>query len=138
MQRNEMVAIRDYKLEDKAFILATALRGLYYGDSWFSQIPKDVFMREYHTILERAIGAPGVIIKLAVMADDPEVIFGYVIYHPLEEGVSLDYIFVKSAFRGNGLARQLLPENIKSVSHVTKVGKALLPKIAPAFFNPFA
>ena len=51
MEKNELVTIRDIESEDINFIYATWLRGLYYGESYFSLMPKDIFMAKYHGVI---------------------------------------------------------------------------------------
>src|SRR5262249_10235426 len=69
--------IRDGTDKDYNFILATFLRGLYYGDSWFSLIPKDIFMDNYKIIAQTLIKLPSTVVKIACLPDDPDVILGY-------------------------------------------------------------
>lgn len=125
--------VRDMVIEDKNFILATALRGIYYGDSWFSMIPKDVFMDYYKNIVEVMIAKCNV--KVACLPDDPSVVLGYSI-------LSLDYqaivwVYVKQAWRNKGIAKALVPKYPVAVTHLTKLGKTLLPKFNNCIFNPF-
>lgn len=126
--------IRDIKEEDKNFILATFLRGLYYGDSWFSLIPKHIFMSNYKIVAETLVNTR--VIKIACLKEDADVILGYSI-------LSLDYqtihfVFVKSSWRRRGIAKSLLPQYPTSVTHLTKLGKELLIKFKDTIFNPFA
>lgn len=129
--------IRDMEEGDKNFILATFLRGLYYGDSWFSIIPKDIFMKSYKPVAEALVNGNKTTIKIACLKEDPGVILGYSIlssdYH------SIVWAFVKSAWRRRGIARRLLPKAPTQVTHLTPLGKSLLNKFETApIFNPFA
>lgn len=125
--------IRDYKPEDKAFIMATWLRGIYYGDSWFSQVPKQIFMDNYKKFLEVLIDKGTV--KIACLIEDKDVILGYSV---LSKDFSvIHWVFVKSAFRNQGIGRSLVPQYPSSVSHLTKLGKELLVKFVDCVFNPF-
>jgi hypothetical protein len=140
IDKKDLVSIRDYRPSDHNFIMATFLRGLYYGDSWFSLIPKNIFMTSYHPAAERIVAKPGVTIKVACLRDEPEVILGYSIYRVLQvqnqEVTVLDWIFCKTAWRNIGIAKSLMPAQVHAVSHLTKTGKSLLNKIG-AIFNPF-
>ena len=128
--------VRDYKPNDKAFIMATFLRGLYYGDSWFSQIPKDIFMDNYKRVAEAIVDNPQNNIKIACLREDEDVIIGYSV---LSADFSvIHWVFVKSAFRLQGIGRALVPQNPSSVSHLSEVGKKLLPRFKDCVFNPFA
>lgn len=138
MLKADLIAIRSSTENDKSFIFATMLRGLYYGESWFSAIPKKIFMDNYHAFLERFYAQPKVSVVVACMKDDPEIILGYSIMHQNTPGeFILDYVFVKPAWRKIGIAKSLIPKNVVAFTHLTKVGRALKSKIEPAVFNPF-
>ena len=129
--------IRDYRESDKAFVMSTWLRGLYYGDSWFSLIPKDRFMSQYKLILEAIIAKPSNTILVACDIEDHDTIFGF-------SCLSTDFnmvhwTFVKKLFRGKGIGKSLVPQNPISVSHLTETGKALLKSKFPnTVFDPFS
>lgn len=130
----ELITTREWSPEtDKAFIMATWLRGLYYGDSWFSLIPKDTFMRNYQPFLERLIDSPGAEITVACLVEDPDVIIGYSVH----TNTVLSWVFVKRSWRKAGVARLIVPSHITAVSHLTDLGRKLLPKLPCAVFDPF-
>lgn len=132
---SKLYKIRDYKLEDKAFIMATTLNGLWYGESWFSMIPKSVFMDNYKHIIEALVDNPLTVIKVACLIGDEDVILGYSI---LSTDLSIiHWVFVKRRWRKIGIARSLLPQYPTSVSHLSTVGKNLLYKFKNCIFNPF-
>lgn len=135
-QPGPVIAIRGYLPEDRNFILATWLRGLYYGNTWFSDIKKDIFMTRYHQVLEHILSHPCTTIRVACLEDEPSVILGYSVYRVLDDITVLDWIFVKSAWRKAGIGRRLVPKNVSSCSHLTKVGRALKPSTWD--FNPFS
>lgn len=131
MEKSNLVAIRDFLPNDRNFILSCWLKGLYYGDSWFSTIPKDLFMKQYHDILVRLLAAPGVSVRVACLKEDADVILGY----SVSRGPILDWVFVKAAWRQIGIGKSLTPPDWATVSHLTKLGKALKP--SHIVFNPF-
>lgn len=138
MQKQELVDIRVGNDSDKNFILATMLRGLYYGNTWFSAIPKNIFMQCYHTILERLLTHPDTRVTVACLKDDPEVVLGYSIHRFTHNTVILDYVFVKSAWRRIGIANSLLPKNVFAVTHLTRPGASIMKKKLPNTpYNPF-
>lgn len=132
---DSLYVVRDYKQEDKSFIMATFLRGLYYGDSWFSLIPKDIFMDKYKVVIETLLVSPRVTIKVAVLPDDDNVILGYSIMS--NDFQTVHWVFVKSVFRNKGIARSLLPKYPTAVSHLSKLGLTLLTKFQNVVFDPF-
>lgn len=128
--------IRDAKEEDKHFILATFLRGMYYGDSWFSFIPKQIFMTNYKPVAEALVNGNKTAIKIACLKEDPDVILGYSILSA--DYLTIHFCFVKAAWRQKGIARSLLPKYPTAVTHLTRLGRDLLPKLENTIFNPFA
>lgn len=130
---NEFCTIRNYTEADKNFIMATFLRGLYYGDSWFSQIPKDIFMDNYKHLVEAMIVQ--CMINVACLKEDPSVIVGYSILS--QDSSAIVWVYVKKDWRNKGIARHLIPQNPIAITHLTKLGKDLLYKFPNTIFNPF-
>jgi len=131
---SRLYAIRDFKFEDTSFIMATFLRGLYYGDSWFSEMPKDVFMDNYKRVAAALLANPKVHVKVACLKDDEDVILGYSI---LQDGDVVNWVFVKSVWRKQGIGRSLLPDKPKAVTHLSELGRQLMPKLPGCIFDPF-
>lgn len=137
-----LIKIRNYRTADHAFIMATFLRGLYYGDSWFSLIPKDRFMNAYKKFAEAIILSPKNTVRLAVLKEDEDVILGYSILSL--DNKTVHWVFVKAgdkdeskSWRKKGLARVLVPSNPECVTHLTALGKSLLYKLPGCVFDPF-
>lgn len=132
--------VRDMQEGDKSFILSTFLKGLYYGDSWFSLIPKSIFMANYKRVAEALLKSRT--IKVACLKDDHEIILGYSIMS--NDFQTIDWVYVKSSkladgttWRRKGIARSLVPKYPTSVTHLTKLGKTLMNKFDNVIFNPF-
>lgn len=134
MQRSEIVQIRDYRPEDRNFILSTWLKGLRYGNDWFEAIPSDIYFSFYHNVIETLLNRPSITIKVACLKEDNEVILAYAVY----EGSRLDWVFCKKAFRSIGIAKSLVPIEVSTVSHLTALGKSILRKRPNVHFNPFS
>lgn len=134
MNRSELVAVRDGTHDDINFILATWLRGLYYGDSIFSNMVKDTFMHKYHTVLENILASPNTVIRVACLRDDPGVILGYAVMR--KDLKTIDFVFVKKVWRGIGIAKQIIPSTVTSATHFNKTGLSLL-KSRNLTFDPF-
>lgn len=128
--------VRDATSGDMSFILATFLRGLYYGDSWFSLIPKDIFMDHYKVYAKTFITSPNTTVKVACLPEDPDVILGYSIMS--NDFTRLDWVYVKKDWRNKGIGRSLVPQYLTTVTHLSELGKKLLPKFEHCVFNPFA
>ena len=126
--------IRDMVETDKAFIMATWLRGLFYGDSWFSQIPKEIFMNSYKRIADQLLSSPGVRVRVACLKEDRDVILGYSVVSADDRAVI--WIFVKTAWRQQGIAKSLVPQSVVYATLLTTLGKELMSK-RNLKFNPF-
>jgi len=138
MDKKDLVLIRNTSPNDKNFILATWLRGLYYGDSWFREMPKDIYMACYHAVLERILANPDTLVQVACLKEDPDVILGYSVLAPNVTGITLHWVFVKSAWRNIGIGKSLIPiERTNAVTHLTKSGLSILRKHPEVVFNPF-
>jgi len=133
MSTQEFV-VRDFKPEDLPLIMSTWLKGLYYGETFFSDIPKNIFMDNYKkfliAILERSV------VKVACSPEDADQIFGYSVLSP--DFTTIHWVFVKTLYRNKGIAKSLVPQYPTYVSHLTPVGKTLLSKFKDCVFNPFA
>lgn len=135
MNKNELVDLRAALPSDRNFILATWLRGLYYGGSFWGDIPKNIFMENYHDVLDAVLARPTTRIVVACLRSDPEVILGYSVCGG--EGHVIHWLFVKTAWRKIGIARSLVPNQANFATHLTKVGQSLLSKRPGMVFNPF-
>ncbi len=134
LPKKDLISIRDSLPDDKNFIFSTWLKGVYYGNDWFQEIDQDSYFRNYQKIIEKILARPDVRIQVACLRDDPGVVLGYSVL----EGDILHYVFCKEVWRGIGLSNDLVPKNIKIVTHLTKPGRAILrAKYPNAIFNPF-
>jgi GNAT superfamily N-acetyltransferase len=125
--------VRAARPEDLNFIRATFLKGLYHGDTWFSLIPKSIFMEHYHPVIERLIATNDV--WVACLADAPDVIIGYSIVS--KDFTTIHWVFVKKGWRKMGIARSIVPRYPEAVTHLTPLGKTLMTKFENCVFNPF-
>ena len=61
-------------------------------------------------------------VRVACLADDPDVIIGFAITRPN----ILDYVYTKGPWRKQGVAKKLLEgQVINYVTHITKPGEAI-------------
>lgn len=156
---SEIALIRNGKTEDSHFILATWLKSLYYGNeapkknsgvcepcyeemrtqfkviqNWIQEMPANVYYKNYGKIIEGILKKPTTTIHIAALQEDEDVILGYSIQEP---GI-LHYMYIKEVWRHIGLANKLLPKQLTTYTHLTKMGKSIMKKKFPdAEFNPF-
>ena len=133
VNKSQLVDIRDSIESDHNFIYASWLRGLRHGNPHFELIESEAYFKNHHEVIKSILDDFEVTVKVACLKESPDVILGYCVY----KYDRLDWIFIKRSWRNIGLARDLVPEDIKTVSHVTKVGLSLLKKRPNVRFNPY-
>lgn len=136
MNKNDLITTRDAVFDDYNFIMATWLRGLYYGESWFSLTKKNTFMTNYHKILEFILKKDTTRVKIACLKDDASIILGYAVL--TQDNSTLHWVFCKKSWRNIGIAKSLVPAEVKKVTHLTKLGVAILNKHGNVEFDPFS
>ncbi len=133
MDSADRIKIRRGSDDDVPFIFSTWLKGLYYGNTWWRQIPSDIYYPNYHPVVERLLERSQVIV--ACLASNEDVIIGYAVVS--EDGQTLHWTHVKEAWRQFGLCKRMLsPLSINQVSHITNIGKRIKPEAW--VFNPFS
>lgn len=132
---DHLVKIRDYQPADKNFVYASWLRGVYYGECGFKDVPKNVFMEAYHNYVEKILDSPAISVKVACLREDESVILGYAVLSTVTP--TLYFVFVKQAWRKIGIAKALVPNTTKVVTHLTAVGRSILKKHSDVTLNPF-
>lgn len=128
---NKLINYRKSTSTDLGFIYSSWLQGLYYGNDWFRQIDQEKYFDFYHQVVEKILFNPGTLVTVACLNEDQDVILGYSV---VRKNI-LDWVFVLPAWRKLGIATHLIPKEINTVTHLTKVGKSLKPKEWK--FDPF-
>lgn len=133
MNKKDLVAIRKFDPEtDINFIFSTWLKGLRFGNDWFLAIDSQTYFHNYQKVIEAIIAKPQTTIPIACFKEDPGVILAYAVL----TGDKLHWAFTKPAWRQMGLAKSIIPKTLKTVTHLTKIGRAMLP--AGVTFDPFS
>src|SRR6185312_5662341 len=125
---SDLFIIRDAEPTDLGFIHSTWLKGLYYGNDWFREIDQEIYCERYHQVVEHIIFGGKSTIKVACLREDPEVILSYAVFEKKEPGHILHWAFTKPIWRKMGIVKSILPQDIVSVTHLTKIGKSIKPK----------
>lgn len=134
MSKAEVSYVRSYVPADKHLILSSWLLGLYYGDTLYSLIDKDTFMKYYHQVLESIVDSGKCKINVMCDREDSNIVMGYSVLS--SDANVLHWVYVKPKFRGYKVATDLVPETVKTVTHLTKAGISILKKKKLAY-NPF-
>lgn len=136
MSDQQIFQIADGIGDAKSLIYATWLRSYHSASLRTKTIPKDTFFREHHKVIDRILDRPETKVRLAVMPDDPSVVFGWAV----TEGPDVvHYVYVKPSFRKYGIARALL-SGISApftYTHETFVLRDLYPRLEGCGFNPY-
>ena len=92
-------------------------------------------MENYKRLAESLVTNPKNIVKIACLKEDSDVILGYSIMS--DNFQTAHWVYVKSAWRGKGIGKSLLPQFPTSFTHLSALGKTLMSKYPTAVFNPF-
>lgn len=98
-----IIALRPAVESDYPFIAATALKGLYYGCSFWRRMEQETFFSAYKQILFSRCVNPKTKVRIACDKDDTDLIRGYAI---LQDNV-LHWVHVKQEWRHLGLGKAL-------------------------------
>lgn len=131
MFKEDLALIRDYCEDDKAFIVKSWSKGIYYGNKWFRSIDFDAFWAAYPPLIEKLIVRSK--IRIASLKEDPQVILAFCVTE--KDDTIMHFIFTKYAFRNIGLARWLYPKTITTFTHLTETAYSLWPEGTK--FDPF-
>lgn len=93
------------------------------------------YYRAYPVFIRSVLARPKVRVRLAMLSDDEDVLLGF----SVSEGALLHYVNVPLDYRGQGIAKKLVPFVVERFSHITETGmKIWQEKFPNAVFDPFA
>lgn len=158
LTKKSLFILRPAIPDDENFILSTWLKALRFGNGptickicekngmvdghqnpircrcigIFELVPEDIYYKFYKQIIFALLASSTIMI--AALKSDPTVVLAYSVY----DGDVLHFVFCKEVWRSLGLAKDLIPKDLKIYTHTTKSGRALFNKYYPtAIFNPF-
>src|SRR5712671_2523782 len=95
------IEIRKSNSKDIPFIAHSWLHS--YQDSYFvKSIPKYIYFKFHHTILEKVIARESTTTLVAIPKGEPDVILGYIVLEKIEPFEIFHYIYIKRGFSGFG------------------------------------
>lgn len=118
------------------YLFVTYLKSLRFGNDFFREIDSDTYYAIHHQLLENTLKKPDVVVKLAVLPDDPDIVISWAL---IEKNV-LHYVHTKANIEARklGIAKSLIPEGIDTITHLTKIGLAIFKKYKNKIkFNPY-
>jgi GNAT superfamily N-acetyltransferase len=106
-----MILIREYKPEDRSFIISTWLKGNYsqmaayrVAANYFVKPVSEAYFKHHGAIIERILNDPTTTIFVACNEEDQGQIFGYAIMGD----DCFHWVYTKQVYRRNGIAKKLL------------------------------
>lgn len=137
------VLVRPVIEADLGFILNSWLKS-YRDSAWAKAMPAGVYYAHHEVVAKLLLLRASQAERAFVICDesDPEHLFGWIVANENAGGAVLHFVYVKSTYRGKGLARRLL-----SAAGITHDSKALFShwtyasekhlKSVCAGFNPY-
>lgn len=122
-------------MELRKFVGGCWLPGLYFNNSFFREIDEKTFFEFYQVVIDRILSRYGRRMSAATLKQDPDTIVGFSIWEERPEGNILHWVYVRPEWRRNGIAANLIPPNVVTVTHLTDVTVNRKPKNWK--FNPF-
>jgi GNAT superfamily N-acetyltransferase len=118
----------------RSLVYATWLRSYQAASPQTKHVPREIYFREHHKVLD-GIFARSPTIKLATMPDDSNVVFGWAV----TENDTVHYVYVKPDFRRYGIARALLAHVPRpfTYTHWTWIVRDLEKHLEKCAYNPY-
>lgn len=124
--------VRGPEPDDLNFILATWIRGLYFGTRFLEEHTyKTTFLKSFEVLVKDILVRENIDIRVCALKEDEDVILGYSVL----EGSALHWVFVKESWRKIGIAKRLVPDSITRFTNATDLGLRIKPKKWK--FDPF-
>lgn len=122
---------KDLPTQYEALVFSKWKRSLKYSNDYFKLIDDQSYYTHYHRYLEMIIAKA--MIRLAVLSDDFDIVLGF---SCVRDNV-LDYVHVHKDYRRIGIGKSLVPNNIDTITHLTKIGLSIWAKQKDVVFDPF-
>lgn len=99
------------------------------------RVTSPVFHAGQHARIDALIADADTRIRCAALFEDLDTVLGW----SIARGDCLHYVFVKDAWRRQGIGRALIPAEVKRFSTRTRSGDSfIVPLLAGAIYDPFA
>lgn len=125
--------LRPYKESDLNLIQNSWGASYYKGSDYTDFISPKEFNKQHRPIREEILKRPNIAIIIACNKLDENQILGWILVEkPESKGLIFHYLYVKEAFKGEGVSRELLkkalPEKPIQVSHMTDKARKIIRK----------
>jgi hypothetical protein len=129
-------------VDDIPFIFSSWLRS-YRETRAVKVLDNRTYYAGQHAVIEGLMQRPNIIVEIACDVQDPEQIYGYVVYESRSDGPLIHWTYVKLPFRAFGIGSSLVKaacENVPgdkiTVTHLPKMEKKLFENES-VIYNPY-
>jgi RimJ/RimL family protein N-acetyltransferase len=133
---------RPYIESDLNFIKSSWASSYYKGANYQDHLSPDEFHSRHRLIRDRILSKPNTAIIICASKElNPEIIMGWVLVERPEKspGFILHYVYVKQAFKSEGIARELLslalPQTPVLVTHLTEKASRIMANNKIKYLN---
>lgn len=117
------------------FVISKWSRSYRYGNDYIKLADSNAYFATYSAYIIRLLDQLSTNVRIACLADDTDVALGF----SVTRGQILDYVHVHKDCRRHGIGTLLVPEDVKTFTHLTRTGMKLWStKLPDAIFDPFA
>lgn len=125
---------RPYVKDDINFIQNSWGHSYYKGSDYRDYVTPAVFHWYHRPIRERILNRPNAAVIVCAANEDPSLILGWIAVETPEktQGMILHYLYVKAAFKGEKIGRELYKRAVVRspvyISHMTNYGERIAKK----------
>lgn len=125
--------IRPYIASDVNFIQNSWGASYYKGADYLDYLSPKEFNEKHRPIREELLNKPTTTVLIACNKSDEDLILGWILVEkPKRSGIIFHYLYVKEAFKGEGVSKELLkralPDKPILVTHMTDRARKIIRK----------
>jgi hypothetical protein len=128
----DLFKLRPYRPSDLNFILNSWGASYYKGADYIDFLSPREFNEKHRPIREEILSRPNAAVLIACGTQDEDLILGWILVEKPKKGIILHYIYVKEAFKGEGISDELLKKALPItpilVSHMTDRARKIIRK----------
>jgi len=134
--------LRPYRPSDINFIRNSWSSSYYKGADFVHFLSPNEFNRQHRPVREALLSKPNATVIVACGKRDDDLLLGWILVEKTNDpGIHLHYIYVKEAFKGEGIFYELLdkalPEKPIMVTHMTDRARKIIRKKKKDYFKDF-
>ena len=129
--------LRPYKESDLNFIRNSWAKSYYKGAEYVDFLSPNEFNEKHRPIREEILNRPNIALVVACSANEQDLILGWILVEKPSRGTTLHYLYVKEAFKKEGVFDELLEKTLKDppvmVTHMTDRASKIIAAKADRF-----